>query len=142
MKLLIGAIASIFILSFAIGASAPGVYKLDIDDLVTKYNDNIASIPGPLKGIFGNERINVYVDGKILVGLVGVNGTIVEHKQDGIEKPTMKIMTDSDTIGKIISNQKTFADAIRDKSITYSGVGFGNSVKFAFIRIIQNIFIH
>ena len=114
---------------------------LDLDGLVKTYNDNLNKAPSFVKNTFGNERINVYIDGQNFVGLVGQNGKITEYKKGGIDKPTMKLYTTSDTIGHLVNNEKSLLDVVKDKSIQYEGVGFAKKVKFGFIKIFQGMFL-
>lgn len=113
----------------------------DLDELVKTYNQNLEKVPGFVKSIFGNEKIDVYIDGEKFVGLVGQNGEITEYKKGGVDKPTMKIYTTSEAIGHLIEGEKTLLDAVKDKSIQYEGVGFVSKIKFGFIKIFQGIFL-
>lgn len=140
---LVFAIFLVCLLAFNITAYAHEIdlSGFDLSQLVKTYNDNLDKVPGFAKNIFGNERIDVYIDGEKFVGLVGQNGTIAEYKKSGVEKPTMKIYTTSETIGHLLENEKTLLDALKDKSIQYEGVGFVKKIKFGFIKIFQSIFL-
>ncbi|MBI2005541.1 MAG: hypothetical protein HYS80_02140 [Candidatus Aenigmarchaeota archaeon] len=113
----------------------------DVEELVKTYNVNLENVPGFVKSTFGNERIDVYIDGEQFVGLVGKDGNITEYKKGGVDKPTMKIFTTSETIDHLIEGEKTLLEAVKDKSIQYEGVGFINKIKFGFIKIFQGIFL-
>ena len=113
----------------------------DVEELVKTYNVNLEKMPSFMKSTFGNERIDVYIDGEQFVGFVGKNGNITEYKKGGVDKPTMKIYTTSETIGHLIEGEKTLLEAVKDKSIQYEGVGVINKIKFGFIKIFQGIFL-
>lgn len=113
----------------------------NIEDLVKAYNNNLDKVPGFAKKIFGNEKINVYIDGEIFAGFAGEGGKITEYKKEGIEKPTLRIYTTSETIGHLVAGEKTLLEAVKDKSITYEGVGFFSKIKFGFIKIFQRFFL-
>lgn len=113
---------------------------LDMENLVKTYNENLEKVPNFVKSIFGNEKIDVYIDGEKFVGLVGKNGNITEYKKGGLDKPTMKIYTTVETISDLIDNEKSLAEAIKDKSIRYEGVGFAKKLKFGFIRLLGMFF--
>lgn len=134
-------LSSILLMSGIAYAHEIDLNQLDIDKLVSSYNDNLQKVPGFAKKLFGNERINLYVDGKLFVGLAGQNSKIVEYKKGGLDKPTMKIFTTGETISDLTDGQKTLLDAVKDKSIQYQGVGFGNKMKFGFVKIFQGFFI-
>lgn len=136
-------LTAVSILMFATTVSAHEIdlSTLDLDNLVKVYNENLGNVPNIIKNIFGNERIDIYIDGQKFVGFVGKNGTITEYKKGGIEKPTMKIYTTSDTIGHLINNEKSLLDAVKDKSIQFEGIGFAKKVKFGLIKIFQGMFL-
>lgn len=115
--------------------------SLDLEKLVATYNDNLDKVPGFVKNIFGNEKINLYIDGELFLGLAGEGGKIVEYKKGGVDKPTMNVYTTSDTIDKLIDEDKNLLEAVKDKSIQYQGVGFINKIKFGIIKIFQGIFL-
>ena len=137
---IIPAVACLLLLTAAY-AHEIDLESFDLEKLVSVYNENLDKVPGFVKGVFGNERIDVYIDGQKFVGLVGENGNITEYKKGGIDKPTMKIYTTSETIGHLLENEKTLLEAVKDKSIQYEGVGFVNKIKFGFIKIFQGIFL-
>ncbi len=114
--------------------------SLDLQELVNAYNKNLDKVPGFVKNIFGNERINLYIGDEAFVGLVGTDGNITEYKRGGIDGPTMKIHTTADTLHKLVDGDKTLLEATKDKSITYEGVGLSKKIKFGFIKFFQSIF--
>ena len=116
--------------------------SVDFKELVSAYNGNLDKVPSFVKNTFGNERINLYVDGQPFVGLVGQNGNITEYKKGGIENPTMRIYTTSGTIDKLVKGNTTLLDSVKDKSIDYEGVGFAKKIKFGFIKLFQGLFFH
>lgn len=135
-------IAGIFVFSNAAYAHGElDLESLDLEKLVETYNQNLEKVPGFVKNIFGNEKINLYIDGELFVGLAGEGGKIDEYKKGGIDKPTMKVLTTSDTIDKLIDGDKTLLEAVKDKSVSYEGVGFIGKIKFGFIKIFQGIFL-
>ncbi len=115
--------------------------SLDLDKLVETYNQNLKKVPGFVKNIFGNEKINLYIDGELFVGLAGEGGKIVEYKKGGLDKPTMKVFTTSDTIDKLMDGDKTLLEAVKDKSVSYEGIGFVSKIKFGFIKIFQRLLL-
>ena len=135
-------ITSIFVFNgVAYAQSELDLESLDLEKLVDAYNQNLEKVPEFVKNIFGNERITLYIDGELFVGLAGEGGKIVEYKKGGIDKPTMNVYTTNDTIDKLIDGDKTLLEAVKDKSISYQGVGFVNKIKFGIIKIFQGIFL-
>ena len=115
--------------------------SLDLEELVTAYNGNLDEVPSFVKNIFGNEKINLYIDGELFIGLSGENGKITEYKEGGLDKPTMKVYTTADTIDQLIDGNTTLLDAVKEKSISYEGIGFISKIKFGFIKIFQGLFL-
>lgn len=114
---------------------------IDLDKFVKVYNENLDKVPGFVKKNFGNERINLYVDGEKFVGLVGQNGTIKEYSRGGVEKPTLNVYTTGETIDQLLDGEKGILETIKDKSIRYEGVGFGGKIKFGIIKFLQGILL-
>ncbi len=143
MKNLIAAAMAIvtMFLSMISFAHEVDIESIDLEMLVGTYNQNLDKVPGFAKSLFGNERIDLYIDGEKFVGIIGSGGQIIEYKEGGIEKPTMKIYTTSDTIGDLINNETSLIDAVKSKSIQYEGVGFFSKIKFGFVKIFQNFFL-
>ena len=135
------AMTSFLILVTAASAHEIDLSTFDLETLVKTYNENLGKVPDFVKSIFGNERIDLYVDGEKFAGLAGQNGNITEYKKGGIDKPTMKIYTSSETIGHLVNNEKSLLESIKDKSIQYEGVGFAKKIKFGFIKIFQGFFL-
>lgn len=134
-------ITALLLINIGYAHSELDLESLDLDKLVTTYNDNLDKVPGFVKIIFGNERINLYIDGEVFVGLAGEKSEIVEYEKGGVSKPTMNVYTTSDTIDKLIDGNTTLLDAVKDKNINYEGIGFFGKIKFGFIKIFQGLFL-
>jgi uncharacterized membrane protein len=98
-------------------------------------------IPGPIKLIFGNERINVYID-EIKVSVVTADGVVKKFQEGHLHDPTMNVYTSEATVKRIMHAQDFKAEAKKaydNKEITYEGVGAGKKVKLFFVKIAAKI---
>lgn len=102
---------------------------------------DLESIPEEVKGIIGNEKINIYIEGiekPLYVALS--DGKIVDAGLGARDEATMRIDTDMETVGEVVEGKKSFQDALMDGTVTYGGVGFFNWLKFAIINFFMSIY--
>jgi hypothetical protein len=107
---------------------------------------DIASLEGEeLEGIaaqtFGNQRINIYIDGELLHHFVTEDGLITQAGDGGLDNPTLSMYSDEATFNEVTESDDpmgTFATAILDERITYAAVGFFNGFRFAIISFLMN----
>jgi hypothetical protein len=109
---------------------APTYPRLDIDlsPLV-----GVRPLEGiPMADIFANERINVYIDGEPMAGIVMSDGVIEQAGTEVLEDQTMNIHASMETVERIATGETTLGECFLNGDISYEGVGFVNMVK-AFI---------
>ena len=102
--------------------------------IVNAYQDKV---PKTFITIFGNERIQGEVSlssGKtLIVGAVTKNGRVVSFTRGSLEKPSLKVYTNEETIRTILSSPTpvdTITAALSSKAIRYEAQSFVGSVKF------------
>lgn len=108
-----------------------------VDKYTTLYNEKIDKVPEIALSLFGNERVNLYVNDQILYGFRLEDGKIVEKLEGGIEEPTLNVYTTAEVIIKLINKEIGYEEALEGKHITYSGVGFLKKIKFGLVKLIQ-----
>ncbi len=110
----------------------------DIDVSMLSSMVGLDGMPEEVKGIIGNEKVNIYIDGidRPLYAALS-EGKLVDAGIGARDEATMRIDTDTATLEKIVGGEKTFQEALKDGSIRYSGLGFVNSVKFAIINLLM-----
>jgi len=108
--------------------------------IVDYYNDNMDQVPKIVITLFGNERMNLYVDNELVYGAVTKNGKITEVEEDGIEKPTLNVYSTGDALQQIAKGEMSIEEAISKKYIDYKGVGFVKRTKFGLTKSISRIF--
>jgi len=99
---------------------------------------DIESMPDEVKGIIGNEKINIYVEGigrPLYVALS--DGKITDAGIGARKEATMNIHTDIDTIEEIVEGKKSFQEALKDGTLSYGGNDFFSSLKFAFLNFLM-----
>lgn len=112
----------------------------NIDLVKSTYNENLDNIPGFVKTIIGNERINVNIqmnDGKqVILGAVTKNAALEELKVGQISDPTLNIYLTESAIQKIGESSNpvdTLEEAIKNDEITYKAVGIFKKMKFGVV---------
>lgn len=82
------------------------------------------------KKMFGNERVNIYLEGGYTIAIVTEKGEVTELKEGAVENPTAEV-TISDNVFKTI-NAGTFdlRKALKEGDITIKGMGIWNKMRF------------
>ena len=96
-------------------------------------------MPGPLKSLLGNERINVYFEGEYIVGVVMAKGKIDTIQSSEVENPTLKVTILDQAIIDNSNDSFDIGTALKNKDITYQGVGFYNKMKFSSLGFIAKV---
>ena len=116
-------------------------------EYVPVYNENADSLPGVIKRIAGNERIDLEIaleNGSLLnVGVVTEGGRIVEFSKGRISEPTMRAWTSEDVARRIISSEdpvSTGVNALKMGEIRYSGVGFGRTLRVFAVKVVIKVY--
>ena len=106
----------LLILVFAFLAIVPFVYaensnisvedfKSNLSNHIEVYNNNSQNLPSAIKYLFGNERINVYLDNSVFYGVVSVDGKIVESNESGIDNPSMNVYMAESTLKGMLGGE-------------------------------------
>jgi hypothetical protein len=102
------------------------------------YNENIGQVPGFIKTMFGNERINAALtldNGSIeSFGIITEKGKITHIQEGFIDNPSLFVKTDETVINGLIKSDNQLAylrNAINTKAIEYRAVKIKTKVKIA-----------
>jgi len=103
----------------------------------TEYNENIDQIPGIAISLFGNEKMNLYVEGyeNKIVYMIMNEGYITNIGFGELSEKTMNVYTDENTIRNIIDGNIDFAEALQQEKIRYEGVDIVSSIKVGIANI-------
>lgn len=106
------------------------------------YNSNNSTInPADVPfGLFANERINFYSNNEPYIYLITVNNQIIDTGKGKIEKPTLNLFSDAETINAIHDGEISFIQAIDENKIKYGGEGFFSQIKFGIASFLLDIF--
>jgi hypothetical protein len=122
--------AAIFLMLLVSLANAFSIDMAETQKNVDAYNKNIDKAPDLLKGIVGNEKINLDItrdDGSVfLVGLDMVNAKINETVVGGLNDPSITITTTESAINNIRSSKDpiaTFQQEREQGQMTFEGKG-------------------
>jgi len=123
---------------FVVLGSSMALAETDIADAVNALSMDVdgKSLPSPLAKLAGNERINIYIKmdagEDFVVGLITENGVVKSMAVAEVKEPTVKVYSSESVLrGIILSKDQPSAllKAVKDKKITYEGIGFKNKVK-------------
>ncbi len=118
----------------------------ELEDL-NRVNEKLEESPIPdlLKSVFGNERMNVYVEFRGEEHPIGVetrNLQITEVDLDGFENQTLNVHISWETMLEIAesdsASQAAF-EALQDGKIKYEGVTYYSAVKYSIIGFVQSV---
>ncbi|WP_324736110.1 hypothetical protein VFC49_02970 [Thermococcus sp. SY098] len=116
-------------------------------EYVPKYNENADNLPGFIKRMTGNERIDLEIsleNGSVLsIGIVTEGGYITEFSKGRTSEPTMRAWTSEDVARRIINSEdpvSTGANALKMGEIRYSGVGFGRTLRIFAVKVVIKVY--
>ncbi len=111
------------------------------------YNNHTDLVPGFIKTLVGNARINLEIDmndgSKLKTYIVTENGYITEFERGQLNDATIKAKTKEEVVRRIIDSYdpiKETENALRSGEINYSGIGFINTVKVEIAKIVFKIY--
>lgn len=123
------------------GSSRNIIDEINVSEFVSMYNHDIAGSSDIIDKIFGNERINFYLDSELAFGVVTARGKIIEQNERGIEKPTLNVYMKSEDLKELIDGKLSIEDALTSGKIEYKGVGIVKRVKFWAINLVKSFFL-
>ncbi len=119
MKRFILAIVMLFMLSFSV---ADALFEsTSVQDYADVYNNRIDGAPDVLKGLLGDERVNINItnnDGSVLsTGFVVQNARIEEVVDGGVDNPTITVVTTEAAINNIKSSDDPIAAFQEERNV-------------------------
>lgn len=120
--------------------------NLFVSSLVSSYNSNLENVPALAEMIFGDERINVYVemeDGSTrIVFLKTENTKVVDYKTGKGKNPDVNAYTTKETIDELTKSEnpgRLFETKVNQGKITYEGVGIINQIKYGAASLLSGL---
>lgn len=130
--------------SLAQQEEAAGSYFAELEGYVDLYNSNLDNIPGIVKRLFSNERINFHIalsEGEEIIG-VSTSKTceIMEFVEGALETPTLRVYIEGEIIDDVRANPTQEKALAAINSVRIEGVGFFNKLKVAFVNLVRTVF--
>ena len=115
----------------------PEIIEKYFEDLKDLFNNKLDQIPGFIKTIIGNERINIYINNENNINLhaILIDKEIQEIGKDHLDDPTLNIYVNSEILSSLITGELDIGEAINNKDITYQGVTFWNKIKYGLVNL-------
>ena len=127
------------------GASAEDIqmliFRYGLEEMKESFNSNQADVPAIVLTLFGNEKINIYLENELIMGVAMEDGKITDINTEGLEDPTVEIYMTEEFMAQLNSGQMNFEDALASGDLSYNGVGFFNKIKFGLLKIFSGLFM-
>jgi len=119
------------------------VYYLEnIGEVKDQYNSNIENVPGFVKKIFGDERVNAELElangTTVEYYMITEKGVITSLEKGLLDDPTLNVKTKEEVITRILQSENQVQElqkAIDEKEISIEAVGVGMKLKMFFIKL-------
>jgi len=110
-----------------------------LEEVQQSYNSQRGNAPEFLLNLFGNERMNIYID-DIALHAIMIDGEMTDVGTGELEDNTLNVYTDEETVTALMKEEIGMKEALDSKKITYEGDGFGSTVKFGFVKVIYKVY--
>lgn len=100
---------------------------------------NSAPLTGPVKFFVGNEKINLYLENET-ISIIMKDGKIETIQSTEIEDPTLIVTASDKALLDYANNSLDMKQALKNKEITYEGVGFFNKIKFSSLGLLAKFY--
>lgn len=105
-----------------------------LDSVEAKANEKLTDLPGIVKTIIGTTSANIYLEGGNVIGITIANGKISSMQGTALKDPTFNVHV-SDTVFVYLNNNAfDMKSALKNKDITFEGVGFMGKMKSGMLK--------
>lgn len=117
-------------------AQSPSAAQIDIEAAATQFNNNTAALPGFVKTLIGDQRINLHltVDGENrTIGIVMEGIQIKNTSEQPLDSPSLEVWLSEQAIADIMQSNspiEEFSAKLQSGEISYQVNGTGNKVLF------------
>lgn len=124
-------------------AQSPSADDLDFGAAAEQFNNNTAALPGFVKTLIGDQRINLHltVDGQNeTLGIVMEGIQIQNTSEEALDDPSLEVWLSEEAIRQIMESDapiEEFSARLESGEISYQVNGTGNKVLF---WITENLF--
>lgn len=106
----------------------------DLDTVAQKANEKFTEIPRVVKMVIGTTSANVYLEGGDIIGVTIKNGKIESIQDTALESPTFNVHVSDNVFVYLNSNSFDMKTALKNKDITFEGVGFVGKIKSGMLK--------
>ena len=143
MKKIIFVIITILLASFVLAQEIPSAEQVFteetfLQEIQNTYNQQRHSAPEFFINLFGNERVNIYMNG-IDIHVVMVDGEMTDLGTGEITDQTMNVYVSKETTEQIMREELSLKQALDTGLIRYEGVGFGKKIKFGAVKVLYKV---
>ncbi len=113
----------------------------EIKDSAVTFLDQALETQPLLQNLFGNERINVYIeDMETLFHIITSQGRVQTAEIGELPDQTLNFYTDTETIDLVSAGEIGIMDALEEGRMKYEGVGVVNALKIGLANTLFGIF--
>ncbi len=105
----------------------------NVDLLASEMDTKMESIPGIVKKVIGNTKVNIYFDSGEVIGFVIEDAKVVEIKAEEIEEQTFDVYISDNAFEDLNAGSININNAIKNGDISYDGRGFWGNIKFGML---------
>ena len=128
-----------------VAASSDTTFFEEVNEWKDEYNNYIDNLPGFLRHLRGEERINCEItlkdDSTMIIGVILSGPRIVQLQEGALDKPSAEVRMSEDTMRNILKSGspiEAVAEALKKGDITYQPYGWTNRIKY---RILERLII-
>jgi len=111
----------------------------DSDELIASYNEQVETLPGPVKYLIKNQKANIYVDNEYKLTVEFEKELLNYIGTEPSEKPTIDIFTTSETLEGIFYGEIDLFQALEEELITYEALTFGAKMKLGMGNLVLKV---
>ncbi|MFH1456378.1 MAG: hypothetical protein ABIF40_05520 [archaeon] len=109
------------------------------DELISGYNEQVETLPGPVKYLIKNQKANIYVDNEYMLTVEFEKEFLNYIGTEPSEKPTLNIFTTSETLEGIFYGEIDLFQALEEELIIYEPLTFGAKMKFGMGNVVLKV---
>lgn len=112
----------------------------DLDMIKEQFNLNLDQVPRFVKSMFGNERMNIFIntgEGEREFYVVTKKGSILELKEGSLDDPSLDMWSDQETIDRISESENPTTElrsALKSKEIRYETHAVPTKIRMGLAR--------
>jgi hypothetical protein len=104
------------------------------EEIKTQFNTNLDQVPGFIKMIIGDEKINFYITNSEThkFNAVMENAKIESLDNEHLEDPTLNVYVEKEVIPKLISGELNIKEALGNGEVRYEAATVWNKIVYGF----------